>query len=154
MVVVGVAGLGVAVAASLLAFVGALGRRVVWVRRCLVGSASATLVSAGALAIAVVTVDLGLAYVVDHSRASTNSAYRLSALWAGAEGSLLLFMTGLAVVAALTVVFDARRPGGDDDRRRLGSASMAGIVFGHAVVVLARSTGPLLVVGCSPRCFS
>lgn len=58
------------------------------------------------LATALVTEDLGLAYVVEQTRPDTGWARRLSGLWSGAEGSLLLF----AAVTA-TALLVGRRTG-------------------------------------------
>ena len=55
------------------------------------------------LARALWSLDLSLTYVADHARAGTSGLYRLSGLWGGASGSLLLFaaMVGAAVAVLI-----------------------------------------------------
>jgi cytochrome c-type biogenesis protein CcmF len=74
--------------------------RALWV--CL-GGLSVALV---ALAVALVTVDGSLVYVADHTSRATSWPYRLSGLWGGMAGSLLLWtwMAAAWAVAAAVVV--------------------------------------------------
>jgi cytochrome c-type biogenesis protein CcmF len=82
-----------------------LGRaRAAW--RALAVSLAGLSVAMVVLAVALVTVDGALAYVADHTSRATSWPYRLSGLWGGMEGSLLLWtwMAGVwAVVAGMVV---------------------------------------------------
>ena len=69
------------------------------------GAAIATVVLARALW----SLDLSLTYVADHARAGTSEFYRLSGLWGGASGSLLLF-TSMVAAAVAALVWTQPRP--------------------------------------------
>ena len=82
---------------------------VVSARSMRLARAAATVMAAGSviptavLARALWNLDLSITYVADHARAGIPGPYRLSGLWGGASGSLLLFTCMVAVaVAALT----------------------------------------------------
>ena len=49
------------------------------------------------------SLDLSLTYVADHARAGTSGLYRLSGLWGGASGSLLMFTAMVAAAVAALV---------------------------------------------------
>ncbi len=49
------------------------------------------------------SLDLSLTYVADHARGGTSELYRLSGLWGGASGSLLLFTSMVAAAVAALV---------------------------------------------------
>ncbi len=55
------------------------------------------------LARAMLSTDLTLRYVAAQGRAEASWYYRLAGVWAGAEGSMLLFVTVVATAAALAV---------------------------------------------------
>ncbi len=56
-----------------------------------VGAVAFLWIAVGALTVAIVTLDTSLAYVAEQTRSEMPLALRISALWAGSEGSLLLF---------------------------------------------------------------
>jgi len=82
--------------------VGAVGSAVVGerARGCLVVAALASVVACAVLGRALWTLDLSVSYVADHARSSAGGPYRLAGLWGGASGSLLMFTSMVAVVAA------------------------------------------------------
>ena len=55
------------------------------------------------------SLDLSLTYVADHARAGTSAFYRLSGLWGGASGSLLMF-TAMVAAAVATLIWTQPRP--------------------------------------------
>ena len=61
------------------------------------------------LAKALWSLDLSLTYVADHARAGTSGFYRLSGLWGGASGSLLMF-TAMVAAAVAVLVWTQPRP--------------------------------------------
>jgi cytochrome c-type biogenesis protein CcmF len=64
--------------------------------------------AAGALIVAFLRHDFSLAYVAGHSSRDLPLAYRISALWGGQEGSLLLWLLILATVAFGAVALNRR----------------------------------------------
>jgi cytochrome c-type biogenesis protein CcmF len=68
-------------------------------RNALLAAFPATAVSAGALIVAFLRHDFSLVYVAQHSSLSLPLAYRISALWGGQEGSLLLWLLILSAVS-------------------------------------------------------
>ncbi len=111
-----------------------LGRaRAAW--RALTVSWAGLSVAMVVLAVALVTVDGALAYVADHTSRATSWPYRLSGLWGGMEGSLLLWtwMAGAWAIAAGVVV-----------RRRV--PALAGGVAGVLGAYLVVFCGLLVVV--------
>jgi cytochrome c-type biogenesis protein CcmF len=76
------------------------------VRHAIVAAAIGAALATAALAWAMVTSDFSLAYVVDHSRRDASAPFRLAGVWGGMEGSLLLWVFALSVIAALV----GRRP--------------------------------------------
>lgn len=69
-------------------------------RPLLAGAAVALWIAAVRLVVAMVQTDLAFAYVADHSRRGSSPLLRMSGLWSGSEGSLLLFATVTATVLA------------------------------------------------------
>ena len=72
------------------------------------------------------SLDLSLTYVADHARGGTSELYRLSGLWGGASGSLLLFTSMVAATVA-ALVWTQPRP----------TARSAGLWGSLSVAVLA-----------------
>jgi len=68
-------------------------------RNALLAALPATAAATGALVFAFLRHDFSLVYVANHSSRSLPLAYRISALWGGQEGSLLLWLLILAAVA-------------------------------------------------------
>ncbi|MEL7209649.1 MAG: cytochrome c biogenesis protein CcsA, partial [Actinomycetota bacterium] len=79
--------------------------------------------------------DWSSVYVADHARAGTNPLLRIAGLWAGAEGSLLLW---LAMVAWAAVIATALAP--EPARAAVGRFGAA-LTLGYGVV-LARTASP------------
>src|SRR5262245_37369742 len=77
-------------------------------RNALLAAFPATAVSAGALVTAFLRHDFSLVYVAQHSSLSLPFAYRVSALWGGQEGSLLLWLLILSAVSFGAVVLNRR----------------------------------------------
>jgi cytochrome c-type biogenesis protein CcmF len=73
-------------------------------RDALVGCAASLVTATGILLFALLTRDVRLQYVARYTDATQPLIHCLTALWAGAEGSLLLWATGLAVVGAVLAV--------------------------------------------------
>jgi cytochrome c-type biogenesis protein CcmF len=78
-------------------------------RNALIASFGTTLVAAAVLAAGFVRDDFSLTYVADHSSRSLSGMYKLSALWGGQEGSLLLWLLILTGYAALAVWLNRNR---------------------------------------------
>ena len=76
-------------------------------RKLLVAFAAAVSFSVAALAVAMINCDLRLEYVAHYSEKALPIGYKLAALWAGQEGSILLWAWLLAVMCGAVVV--ARR---------------------------------------------
>jgi cytochrome c-type biogenesis protein CcmF len=70
-------------------------------RRLLIAAVAGLWASVMVLALAIVRLDTGYAYVAQQTRPGTGLALRISALWSGAEGSLLLFAAVLATALAI-----------------------------------------------------
>jgi cytochrome c-type biogenesis protein CcmF len=77
-------------------------------RNALLAALPATAASTGALVTAFLRHDFSLVYVAGHSSRSLPLGYRISALWGGQEGSLLLWLLILAAVAFGAVVLNRR----------------------------------------------
>jgi cytochrome c-type biogenesis protein CcmF len=67
-------------------------------RSCLAIAAAGSATATAVLGLALLRNDLSWAYVADHSRRGASRPYRLSALWGGMAGSLLVFSTLAAAV--------------------------------------------------------
>ncbi len=78
-------------------------------RNALIASFATTAVAAVVLAVGFVRDDFSLTYVADHSNRSLSGIYKLSALWGGQEGSLLLWLLILTGYSALAVWLNRRR---------------------------------------------
>ena len=85
------------------------------------------------LAEALWSLDLSLTYVADHARVGTSGLYRLSGLWGGASGSLLMF-TAMVAAAVAALVWTQPRPTARS-AGRWGSLSVA--VLAGAVLATA-----------------
>jgi cytochrome c-type biogenesis protein CcmF len=53
--------------------------------------------------------DFGFAYVAENSDASLSTFYRIAGFWAGAQGSFLLWLLLLAIVAVVIALLDLNR---------------------------------------------
>lgn len=73
-------------------------------RDALLGCAASLVGATGILLFALLTRDVRFQYVARYTDATQPMIHCLTALWAGSEGSLLLWATGLAVAAAILVV--------------------------------------------------
>ena len=78
-------------------------------RNALLASFASTLIAAGVLVTCFLRDDFSLDYVADHSSRELPVQYKVSALWGGQEGSLLLWLLVLNAYAALAVWFARRR---------------------------------------------
>ncbi len=72
-------------------------------RNALIASFATTLVAAAVLVVSFARDDFSLTYVWSHSSRSLGVGYKVSALWGGQEGSLLLWLLILAGFSAVTV---------------------------------------------------
>jgi len=97
----GDSGLWLTIGLAALGFVLARRPSAAWL---IVGSAVVATGCTGRLLIAMASNDLGFSYVADHTRPGVSPWLRAAGLWAGAEGSLLLWVTMVAwaAVAALS----------------------------------------------------
>jgi cytochrome c-type biogenesis protein CcmF len=105
----GPAALAAALLASAAAVVLAWRRREAAARGAVAVAVGALTVATLALAVALVTVDGSLVYVADHTSRATPWPYRLSGLWGGMAGSLLLWTWMAAVWAVVGGVVVRRR---------------------------------------------
>ena len=72
-------------------------------RNALIAAFGSTLVAGGVLATGFLRNDFSLTYVAEHSNRSLSGVYKLSAVWGGQEGSLLLWLLVLTGYAAVAV---------------------------------------------------
>ena len=95
--------------------------------------AAGAAIPAVVLARALWSLDLSLTYVADHARAGTSGFYRLSGLWGGASGSLLMF-TAMVAAAVAALVWTQPRPTARSAALwgSLSVAVLAGAVLGTA----------------------
>src|SRR5437016_4156369 len=77
-------------------------------RHALLAALPAVATAAGVLVTAFLRHDFSLVYVAQHSSLALPLAYRVSALWGGQEGSLLLWLAILAAVSFGAVVLNRR----------------------------------------------
>ncbi len=78
-------------------------------RNALVAAFASTLVAAAVLAAGFLRDDFSLTYVADHSNRSLSGIYKLSAVWGGQEGSLLLWLLILMGYSAIAVTINRNR---------------------------------------------
>ena len=78
-------------------------------RNALIAAFGTTLVAAAVLAAGFLRNDFSLTYVADHSNRSLSGVYKLSAVWGGQEGSLLLWLLILTGYSALAVWVNRNR---------------------------------------------
>ena len=106
-----------ALAFALLLYAALVGGYAAWKgrRRLLESAQSAVVAAFGATAVAAAVLFLAMAfndfsfrYAWEHTSRDLPVIYRISALWGGQEGSLLLWMLVLTLVAAVAVVFNRR----------------------------------------------
>ncbi|MEK6985947.1 MAG: cytochrome c biogenesis protein CcsA [Candidatus Thermoplasmatota archaeon] len=84
-----------------------------WPRRLFVAAAAAVVAGFATLTYLFLTSDLSTATVFFYSRTDLDWPWKLAGVWAGRQGSLLLWATLLAVVAAAVAWLDGRRVGLD-----------------------------------------
>jgi len=120
------------VAGAVTALAALAGRRVI-AQGALAIAVASIVAATGRLVAAIAQFDLSYEYVATQSRARSGNAYRLAALWGGAEGSLLFFgaLLGLAVAVAAW-------------RFDLGSwgLGVGGAVVGSVAVIVAAAANP------------
>ncbi|MCC6224759.1 MAG: heme lyase CcmF/NrfE family subunit, partial [Thermoleophilia bacterium] len=78
-------------------------------RNALLAAFATTLVAAAVLAVSFLRDDFSLDYVATHSSRSLPDPYKVSAMWGGQEGSLLLWLLILTGFGAVTVWLNRRR---------------------------------------------
>ncbi len=78
-------------------------------RNALIAAFGSTLVAAGVLVAGFLRNDFSLTYVAEHSNRTLSGGYKLSAVWGGQEGSLLLWLVILTGYAALAVWVNRNR---------------------------------------------
>ena len=103
----------VALVLSILPMIGSLGgdnRLMAMARPATTALALAMLVSFASLTYAFVTDDFSVLYVASHSNSMLPQLYKVTAVWGGHEGSLLLWVTILALWAGAVAVFSRRLP--------------------------------------------
>jgi cytochrome c-type biogenesis protein CcmF len=102
-----------------------------------------TVVASAVLLQAFLKKDFGFAYVAQYSDASLSTFYRIAGFWAGQEGSFLLWLLFIAVVAVVIALTDLNKV-----ERLTGGAVMVlcivGAVFA-ALMVLDSGSNPFLV---------
>ena len=67
-------------------------------------------VACGVLLIAILKNDFGLSYVADNSEKALPIGYKIAALWAGHDGSLLLWAWMQAVIGSIAVILSRKTP--------------------------------------------
>ena len=103
----------IALLQAVLPTIGVLKRQVFWQELApslALAQAGALLISFGCLAIAFLYNDFSLTYVAGHSNSLMPWYYRVSAVWGGHEGSLLLWVTILALWCAAVAIFSRGLP--------------------------------------------
>lgn len=103
----------VAVAQSVLSFVGAARSNAAWmdaVRPTAITQAMLVAMSFGCLAYAFVSNDFSVDYVAQHSNTRLPLAYRFAAVWGGHEGSILLWALMLGFWSVGVAVFSSHLP--------------------------------------------
>jgi cytochrome c-type biogenesis protein CcmF len=132
-VTIGVWALWVAVVAGALAALGARRPRVAL--PALATAAAATAVAVWVLAEAFWSKDFTVAYVVDHARRRADGPTRVSGVWGGMGGSLLVFALGTVLVG---LVASVRAP--EEDRARV--AALVGGITACLVACVAVLSDP------------
>jgi len=120
---------------------GKLGKAARWAG---VGGFAATTLAAASLVALVLGNNFSVAYVADHSNRALPVAYKFAALWAGQEGSLLLWAWLLALYAVVL------RLGKPTPVRQLASAILAGIEVFFLLLLNFTATPFSLLVGQIP----
>ena len=103
----------IALLQAILPTIGVLKRQIFWQELApslALAQALALLISFGCLAIAFLNNDFSLTYVAGHSNSLMPWYYRLSAVWGGHEGSLLLWVTILGLWCAAVALFSRGLP--------------------------------------------
>lgn len=103
----------IALLQAILPTIGVLKRQIFWQELApslALAQACALLISFGCLAIAFLNNDFSLTYVAGHSNSLMPWYYRVSAVWGGHEGSLLLWVTILGLWCAAVAVFSRGLP--------------------------------------------
>ena len=106
-------------------------------RNALIAAFASTLVAAGVLAAAFLRSDFSFVYVAEHSNRSLAGVYKLTAVWGGQEGSLLLWLLILTGYAALAVWVNRNRT---RDLVVWVTPVLAGIAVGFSFLLVAVAT--------------
>ena len=106
-------------------------------RNALIASFGSTAVATGLLVAGFVRNDYSLVYVAEHSSRSLGGIYKVSALWGGQEGSLLLWLLVLTGYAALAVWVNRNRT---RDLVVWVTPVLAGIAVGFSFLLVAVAT--------------
>jgi cytochrome c-type biogenesis protein CcmF len=97
-----------------------------WSRRAMTLAAATAALLFVWLVTRFLALDLGIEYVFLYTARDVPWQYRIAGAWTGREGSLLLWATLIAAVAAAVAWRDARRAPRDADRSRNDAAGVAG----------------------------
>ena len=103
-------------------------------RNALIAAFGSTVVAAGVLAAGFLRNDFSFTYVAQHSNRTLGWPYKLSAVWGGQEGSLLLWLLILTGYAALAVWLNRNRA---RDLVVWVTPVLAGIAVGFAFLLVA-----------------
>jgi len=106
-----------------------------------------TIVAGAVLLQAFLKKDFGFAYVAEYSDASLSTFYRIAGFWAGQEGSFLLWLLLIAVVAVVIALMDLNKV-----ERLTGGAVMVLCVVGGvfaALMVFDNGSNPFLAAEAS-----
>ncbi len=106
-------------------------------KNALVAAFVSTLIAALVLVIAFLRDDFSLAYVAGHSSVALPVPYKISALWGGQEGSLLLWLLILTGYAALALTTTGRR---SRDLAAWATPVFAAICVGFSFLLVAISS--------------
>ena len=106
-------------------------------RNALIASFGSTLVATAILVAGFVRNDYSLVYVAEHSSRSLGGIYKVSALWGGQEGSLLLWLLILTGYSALAVWVNRNRT---RDLVVWVTPVLAGIAVGFSFLLVAVAT--------------
>ncbi|MCC7493594.1 MAG: cytochrome c biogenesis protein CcsA [Fimbriimonadaceae bacterium] len=117
---------------ALVALLAGLFNRRAWLRPALVSGTLLAATAMGLLWRGLLQHDFAIDYVVRHSSRDLPTAYRVAALWAGQEGTVLLWTFLLFVVAA--AIWDPQRPGA-----RGATVVLAAVLTGFGALLLVRS---------------
>ncbi len=115
-------------------------------RNALLAAFVTTLVGTGVLVVSFLTSDFSNAYVASHSSRDLPTGYKVSALWGGQEGSLILWLLVLNGLSAAALLATRRRA---PDITRWVVPVLAGVSVAFSWILVA-VTSPFVTISAPP----